>query len=1552
MTDLTQGIDNRGEFYSHHYLDALLASDLKPLLKRWRDDEQASPTLKQPPKRLNALASAYFQARSTASDPLATEADRLGAARSLHARLLDALGYARQPVDVRLDDGTLLPLAHEERRGGRPVLWVVEAPFPGDDDGDDPMEQAPRPEQLQAGSTDDTELCPATWRELLDRVVFRQDEPPDWVLFLGGTEVVLTHAHKWGQGKALAFDLDDLFARRQAAAFRAMAGLLHRDALVPEEGTSLHATLEDSSHKHAFAVSTDLREGAQQAIELLGNEAVHYVRTRRPTHPDGGRWAFHRIDAAELTRECLVYLYRLIFLFYVESRSEALGVAPMKAEAYRSGYSLESLRALETVPLTSLEAQEGFYLHHTLTKLFRLVNEGYPDASAAQQHFGYDHDGASFRIPGLRARLFAPSTTPLLSACQLRNVVLQKVIELLSLSKVGSKHGRGRISYASLGINQLGAVYEGLLSYTGFFAPEPLIEVANANDNGKEGARTWFVPAADLDRYDDAELVRHPAPRGGQGARVQIDAHTFLFRLAGRDREKSASYYTPDVLTRCLVTYTLAERIGTDPDADGYLPADDLLQLTICEPAMGSGAFLGEVVEQLAVAYLQRKQAELPLNDDPEQGPLNPLPAERFGRELQRVKARIAANQCYGVDLNPLAAELGKVSLWLGVLRPGAPAPFFDARIATGNSLVGARRQVYPTNRLHKRSKKAGDNWLSVAPHDLQGERADSEIYHFLLPAEGMAPFDKDKVVKGLCPDETAAIKAWRKGLNTAWSEGDVQQLKRLSTAIDRLWTRHVAARREALASVDQAHAVWPAPMGVAEVDHDEEHFAAAWARYEAGNQAGRTLKQVMDYWGALWFWPVREAERLPSREEWLGDLAWLLLGAEAVDGGEERVAVAGAVAAKRRFVHWEWLFPEVFEAGGFDVVVGNPPWVRVEWKETGVLADLDPRTQIRRMSAKQAAEARAATLAEPAALEEYLAEFEEMNGLRAFTGDDTTYPLLRGTKPNLYKGFLCLAWTMLSADGAGGMFHQAGIFDDPKGGTLRRAAYQRLRWAALAKNQLKLFDGVHHERPYCFTVWGGLRERPSFRTIANLFHPRTLDDSMVHDGLGEVPAIKTADGDWDLRGHRSRIVEVDEATLALFAKLYDPPGTPALEARLPVVHSREILSVLHALAAARRLGPPGNGWGTTREWNGTEREEDGTLHRLGSHPTDISQLVLSGPHFFVATPFNKAPNVPCTHNQDYNTLDAQGLPPAFVPPNVYAPSCDAAEYQTRVPSWNARPVNSYYRHVHREMLAPTGERTLIGALIPPGPMTLNTALTVAMSDQRALAQLSGLAASIVVDFYVKSTGSGHANVDLTAMLPCTAGAYATPLIARTLLLNCLTSHYADLWTELYDPAFRTDTFTKQDPRLPDGSHLGPEWTWDTPLRTPYARRQALVELDALAALALGLTADELCLIYRVQFPVLQQYEADTWYDQRGRIVFTNNRGLNGVGLTRKQWDEVKGVAVGGMRYAGVEVMPEWAVDGLGAYQAPFDRCDREEDMRGAYGVFQARGVAPGSEVG
>ena len=286
-----------------------------------------------------------------------------------------------------------------------------------------------------------------------------------------------------------------------------------------------------------------------------------------------------------------------------------------------------------------------------------------------------------FRMKPLQGDVFNPAFTPLLTRMKFRNSVLQRVLELLSLSRPVAGRSRGRISYRELGINQLGAVYEGLLSYTGFFVREKdgLYEVKKAGETADPLKQAYFVRAADLAQYDAKEEVVYD----DQGRPKWYPQGTFIYRLAGRNRQKSASYYTPEVLTQCVVKYALKELLKDKT-------ADQILDLTICEPALGSGAFLNEALNQLADAYLDLKRKET--HRDIQHGEIE--------REKQKVKAWMADNRVFGVDLNPVAVELAQISLWLNTIYEGHTIPWFGAQLAVGNSLIGARRQVFTREQI------------------------------------------------------------------------------------------------------------------------------------------------------------------------------------------------------------------------------------------------------------------------------------------------------------------------------------------------------------------------------------------------------------------------------------------------------------------------------------------------------------------------------------------------------------------------------------------------------------------------------------------------------------------------------------------------------------------------------------------------------------------------------------------------------------------------------------------------------------------------------------
>jgi hypothetical protein len=220
-----------------------------------------------------------------------------------------------------------------------------------------------------------------------------------------------------------------------------------------------------------------------------------------------------------------------------------------------------------------------------------------------------------------------------------------------------------------------------------------------------------------------------------------------------------------------------------------------------------------------------------------------------------------------------------------------------------------------------------------------------------------------------------------------------------------------------------------------------------------------------------------------------------------------------------------------------------------------------------------------------------------------------------------------------------------------------------------------------------------------------------------------------------------------------------------------------------------------------------------------------------------------------------------------------------------------------------------------------------------------------------MADFFIKSTGRTNLHY-IWQRFPLVPRNPAVEVLS--LALNCLTTHYADLWSECWDDAFRQQRWAKVDPRLPNSffSNLTPTWQRDCALRSDYTRRQALVEIDVLVAQALGLTLDELITIYRVQFPVMQQYERDTWYDMNGRIVFTNSKGLSGVGFPRKGkgrganrelgWEDIQTMTSGTVSRTIVDdTLPGGPVERTITYQAPWMRCDRVEDYRVGWSTVQ-----------
>ena len=1573
MAKTYTGINNYNEYYTNHYFSSIFEDNANATISSWRDVAKASEDVKTPWSQLKEDAKSYYVAHDKFLK--ANNNGDLVVIKEMADKYLVSLGYyTSSPIIVDIDNDIKVPVYKEIKdNNGNPLLWIVLSQ--NVDDDEDVLYG-----KLFSGDFDE-ETCDIyinsdfNAEDLVTKSLFANSNPPRWIIVIGMNGISLIDRNKWNEKRYIGFDLKEIFSRREETTLQAMSILLHRESLCPLEGTSLLDELNENSTKNAAGISQDLKYALRECIEILGNEVIYYYKNSNSEL---------KINPSDLTMQCLRYMYRMLFVLFIEARPE-LGYAPIKDISYLKGYSLETLRdVVDNINENTEEIEEGFYLGDCINKLFNIIYNGYPsnqEQLLSAEKMESIHD--TFIMEPLKAHIFDPELTKLISNSKMRNSAMIKIIKLMSISR-GNNTGKGRISYSNLGINQLGSVYEALLSYRGFIAEQTLYEVKRAGEHFDELEVGYFVSESELENYNEDERVRYESGPN-EGKPRKYEKGTFIYRLAGREREKSASYYTPEVLTKCLVKYALKELLKDKT-------ADDILNLKICEPAMGSAAFLNETINQLADAYINKKQEEK-----------NELiPYEQRYTEVQKVKMYIADKNIYGVDLNPTAVELAEVSLWLNTIFKGRYVPWFNTQIVNGNSLIGARRQVYNKDQITATNSNL--QWYNYEPKrvplseernvkDLKTKRP--QVYHFLLGDPGMCSYN-DKVIKELEKDNIDKMKAWNKEFIKPCNPDEVESLLRISDIIDNLWDKQVNLRKE----IEEKTADKLSIYGHEDTTEDshttirqKDEIYTKIYKTEHMNNAGpyARLKFAMDYWCALWFWPIDKADLLPSRSEYIYDMSLILEGGimsvkqqgqkgvwtktgyqtsmfdtdieqialdlekkyddlgkvnlDQLCENEERLALVRKIANENHFMHWELEFADLFkEHGGFDLMIGNPPWIKMTWNESFILSEKQPLFIIKKLSAAETSEIRNELFSSNNEIKsDYYHELCSIEGMQNYLNAIQNYYLLIGQQTNLYRCFLPQAWFFGCITGVSAFIHPDGIYDDPKANNLRNVIYRKLCYHFQFQNEKKLFSEVANRTTFSLNVYSNKNTQVKFDSIANLFTPTTIDECYDSNGEGIVGGIKNERDEWNVVGHKDRIIKNSKNELLIYARIFDN-NDKWESAKLPVIHSVQLLDVFKCFSEQHKaLSDIEDEVSASVMFDETNAQKDGTIKRNVHFPENISEMIYSGPHINIANPLFQCPQKNCSTHRAFDNIDLSNINENYYPRTNYARNVEKETYINKISNtnWNTKHFDEY-RIITRSMLNLSGERTLYDAIIPPKAAHINTTFSMAFKNDKDLLMSSAEFSSIPYDFMMKSTGKGIAFWGIYSKFPLLK--YNEDAILRILMLNCLTNQYSKLWERNYTIKFNKNTWAKEDKLLDNKifSQLTNKWTRNCSFRNDYMRREALVEIDVIIAMLLGMTLDQLIAIYNIQFSVLRMYEENTWYDSKGRIAFTNNRSLTGIGFSREEFEQIKNAKPGEKFYRTItdDTMPGGPIERTIEYVAPFDKCDRIEDYKTAWDFF------------
>ncbi len=1039
----------------------------------------------------------------------------------------------------------------------------------------------------------------------------------------------------------------------------------------------------------------------------------------------------------ELREATLVLLYRLLFILYAEDRN----LLPVRDPRY-DDYALRKIRediARRRDANDVFSASAGRYWQH-LGDLFRIIAQG----------------DSSIGMPAYNGGLFEDDRAPLLTRTRVADARFAPLFDDLARRP---DLLRAWINYRDLSVQHLGGIYERLLEYS-----------------------------------------------------LTLEAGKIVARPASFARKISGSYYTHDGLVKLIIRETVgplvAERLAAfraqlsawtkrreiSPEdwkaLDKLDPASAILDLKICDPAMGSGHFLVSLVDYLAdeileaIAAAELEVAAQPWARETQNPHLSPLVArikdirnriltlahthrwtvsEAQLDDRHIVRRMILKRVVHGVDKNPMAVELAKVALWLHTFTVGAPLSFLDHHLHCGDSLFGGK-----VSQVRDVLSQQGSLIYQDDMQRLQSAR------NLMLAIGNLTDIDIAEAHESKAMMDTATTG-----------------LRPLSSTLDFLQARQWAGKAE-------------------RKDYDK-----AWAELLA-NHYGDTLLDSVKFF-------VERKGKLPTESE-----------------RQTHAILQGALrrAAREHFLHWELAFPTVWQngQGGFDAIIGNPPWDRMKLQEVEWFAERKPEiARAARASDRKKLIAQLETSHDPL-WQDYLAAQAAAEAGSRVARESGDYPLLSGGDTNLYSLFVERAQALIHPRGMIGLLCPSGIAADKGAAEFFRSISTTGRLAALYdfENRKGLFPDVDSRFKFCALIFGG--EQRTVTAVRCAFYLHTLEQA---DDSQRIITLSAQD---------FAAVNPNTGSAPIFRSRRDADITTAIYHRQPVLVDRSAepmrkvwpvryCTMFHMTNDSglfkRRDELEAQGWYPV----GMNRWKKGEAEAV---PLYVGRMIYNYDHrsSHVTTNEDNLHNAALSTNL---TAAEKALPDSFPTPQYWVSESD-------VPELGRREWAISFRDIARA----TDMRTMIAAIIPT--VAAGNKLPLLLPDSTAsnadyskfgplvLANLNAVVFDFVVRQKVQSTSM---NWFIVEQLPLIRPEQFEQTLGKTDIADYVRGEVLRLSYTAHDLA----------PFARDLGYDGAPFTWDED-----DRRHRMARLDALFFHLYGINRDDAAYILDT-FPIVREQD-------------------------------------------------------------------------------------------